>query len=530
MNDDENKSSSTTPISILDFLNDQYESNSKNTIDKSKTSELGVIYESNLDDQKNIGSSLSKVESSISKGSLVNKNNIKNINETNDDGISLEKKLSFMESIKQSISSVIGKISGTTVDKAAVNTLSHHKQKIEPNGHTKLNNFSANNEITKNEVCKDLTQSCSKEKTSCIQTFQTSVTKLMDQLCNLQHHEPKTFIDSHSTSRKINKPKIESEKWDQSDPCVPFMTFDQFNFINDTKFSAQTSIKPSKSNISLSSNSDNQLSIDLKPTNHSISKKSFNANTCSKKSERNMIELIKEVECLLKKNENSSVTSCIDEKDLMKNKKIKNKAKTIRKQVVAENVNKSIKKGNKEKHTRSEKLSSCLDDVTKNLNKMSHDLGLIMNNINSMDFKSSKKLEKTSSTSSYLNDSDSYTSIQSISRNFSSDKRPRENSNSKGHKHSYFKSKESKKTISKSNRKSINTNDQILFNRDNKKEIDYFLSKDDVDENILKQNNLFKTSSESDDAKWVAENSPLTVNRMFTITIKATHKNKRKNH
>ena len=83
--------------------------------------------------------------------------------------------------------------------------------------------------------------------------------------------------------------------------------------------------------------------------------------------------------------------------------------------------------------------------------------------------------------------------------------------------------------MTKSDRGSTSRNNQsTMSNCDKKKEMDYFLSKHDVDENTLKQNSLLKISNEIDSAKWSAENSPSKINRGFTITIKTTHTKKRK--
>jgi len=517
MNDEKNNSSSTTPISILDFLNDQYKSNSKNAVENCD-SKLGVIYESKLENQKNVEPNKSMVESSVSKESLASQRSVKNINKTNKNGTNLEEKLSLIDSIKQCFSNVVGKISGTTVNKAAPSTVSLHKQKVETSNLAKTKDFSDDHNV----VFKNCTINNS------IQNFQTSVTRLMDRFCNLRDHEAKCSLASPSTNRKLNKPKIESEKWDQSDPCLPFMSYDQFNYLNNTKSADKSLLKPNKPKASISCASSDDLSIDFKPSNHSISKKSYKTNACSEKSEKNIIELMKEVECLLKESENSLVATCINEKEPLKSKnKVKN-TNTEREQVSAAKNSKTIKRNTKEKSTKSENLTSCLDDVTKNLNKMSHDLGVIMNNINSMDLKRNRRGEKSSSSSSCSDDSDnSDSSTQSSRKNYSSDKQPRKIS--KDYTNAYSNSEESKRSKAKSDRESVNRNGQSTSsNSDFKKEKDYFLSKQDVDENTLKQNSLLKISNESDSAKWSAENSPSKVNRGFTITITTTHTKKRK--
>ena len=517
MNDEKKCSSSTTPISILDFLNDQYKSNSKSTVENCD-SKLGVIYESKLENQKNVEPNKSMVKSNVSKGSLACQRSVKNINKTNDNGTALEEKLSLIDSIKQCFSNVVGKMSGTTVNKAAANTVSLHKHQVDTNNLAKIKDFSDDdNDVMKN--CKI---------NNSIQNFQTSVTRLMDRLCSLRDHEAKCSKVLQSTNRKFNKPKIESEKWDQSDPCVPFMSYDQFNIMNNTKCTDKSSLKPNKQKASISCVSNDDLNFDLKPSNHSVSKKTCKTNTCSKKSEKNIIELMKEVECLLKESENSLVATCINEKDfLIKKNKVKN-LKTEQEQTSAEKNRKIIKITTKENNTKSENLTSCLDDVTKNLNKMSNDLGVIMNNINSMDLKRSKRGEKTSSSSSSSDDSDnSDSSIQSNRKNYSSDKKSRKTS--KDYTNSYSNSEESKKVMTKSDRGSTSRNNQsTMSNCNKKKEMDYFLSKHDVDENTLKQNSLLKISNEIDSAKWSAENSPSKINRGFTITIKTTHTKKRK--
>lgn len=513
MNDEKNSSSSTAPISILDFFDDQYKSNYKNEVENYDLMR-GVTYETKSENQKNVEPNKTMVESSVSKKSLASQRSVENINKTNNSGTSLEEKLSLINSINQYFSTDVGKISGTTVNKAAPSTVSLHKQKVETSNLAKIKDFSDDHNV----VLKNCTINNS------IQNCQTSLTRLLDRLCNLRDNEAKYSLASPSTKRKLNKPKIESEKWDQSDPCLPFMSYDQFNYLNNTKSADKSLLKPNKPKASILCAPSDDLNFDFKPSNHSISKKSYKTITCSEKFEKNIIELVKEVECLLKESKNSLVATCINEKESLKSKnKVKN-TNTEREQVSAEKNSKTIKRNTKEKSTKSEKLTSCLADVTRNLNKMSHELEAIMNNINSMDLKRNRRGEK--SLSSFSDDSDKYSdsSTQSSRKSYSSDKKSRKTS--KDYTNAYSNSEESKRSKAKSDRE---RNDQSTpSNSDNEKEKDYFLSKQDVDENTLKQNNLLKISNESDSAKWSAENSPPKVNRGFTITITTTHTKKRK--